>query len=268
MSREEQVETLSRFLKEAPPGEYEDCISSSRHVIADESLIDEADNESRKFWMLKTCAHVENNKNRVLLCEEALKDDKYVLNPFTNSYFQFDFQNNSIIELDEPIEVEEPSLLKLAIMKVLLGFSPCIGNTGAFGVYDTPDGVKAVIRLASIQRENFQNSLLIMRFTFKDGSFDGSFSFRAHIYEKGNCASTQNWNFEGTYGGSSVEEQAQSILKLVKEHYEKWFNQVYEGIEAIRNEGLNKLRRRLPVTKTKIEWLREIRGIGSMKKKE
>ena len=260
---EEIIETIEKFLKEAPPGEFEDCLRSIQNIVEDEEIIKTSISNSRKFWMLKNCSSVEIEGKHVILCDESCKEENIFINPFKNNYFQYDFESKKVIELENQEEIVKNSFEEV-LLQVGLQFIKKNLTNGRIGIYNSEEGIKIVLVGSSISKENFRNALLIMKFIINDNQINGQLQFKAHLYENGNCAGNHEIEFKNYFNGENDQEKVESIFKNIKSFYDDWYNKSTMALDLLKNEGLNKLRRRLPIQKTKVDWHRELLGIGAM----
>ena len=82
--------------------------------------------------------------------------------------------------------------------------------------------------------------------------------------ENGNSVSNQTSEFDDTVGGSNDEELSVNLVKKITNFYTKWTTALQGGFELLTSECLDKLRRRLPITRTHVNWQQEIIGAASM----
>jgi hypothetical protein len=117
---------------------------------------------------------------------------------------------------------------------------------------------------STISKENFRTGSLVLRFNLNDGVVSGYIALRAHCYEQGNSVGEQITNFKETIPGGTGDEIATNLCKKIGTIYSDWTAKLQAGFELLSNEGLDKLRRKLPIMKTHVNWRQEIIGAASM----
>ena len=285
----DELKAVGRFLKEAPPGEYEDCVHAIKGFIEDKSILEEAIDNTKEEWIVGNCTTIQIDDHSAILCEEAKYGDGKFVDPITCKVFAYDFINQEIVkntpkekpseeedakspeeeekkeEPEQPEEITvESSGFRQELQKSCTKFATMNFHNGACGAYDADDAVKVVIRASSISKQNFRTGLIILRFTCKDGTIKGSIALKTHFYEHGNCLGTQTTEFEDTYAGDDDEAKAVDVGKKLNKFISKWTGAIAEGFDLLSSEGLNKLRRRLPISVQKINWAQELRGVAAM----
>lgn len=268
----DENKSICRFLKESPPGEYEDVVQSLKGVVDNEELVEEGIKMTKEEWLIHNCSTIEIDDHKAILCEEARKGGNKFVDPVTNKIFTYDFLEQKIVE-PEPAEGEEApeepeevqsSELREAIQPLALAFAKSTVHNGTCGTYDSDDGVKIVVRASTINKANFRTGIILMHFTCSNGTLKGSIELKGHFYEKGNCIGTQSAEFEDSYTGDDDNAKATDIVKKLSKFFNKWNTALTTGFELLNSEGLNKLRRRLPINAQKINWQQELRGLGAM----
>lgn len=288
----DELKAVGRFLKEAPPGEYEDCVQAIKGFIADDSVLEEGIKLTKEDWLVNNCTIIDIDDHKAILCEEARKGEGKFVDPITNKVFSYDFIEQKIVENapkkekapkpasgeeedkaeeekkeeeeEEKEIVIESSELRKALQPLALAFASSTVRNGVCGTYDSDDGVKIVVRASSISKANFRTGIILMHFTCHENTIKGSVELKGHFYEHGNCIGSQKAEFEDSYTGDDEQAQATDIVKKMSKFFNKWNSAVSESFELLNTEGLNKLRRRLPINVQKINWAQELRGLGSM----
>ncbi|KAH0788203.1 F-actin-capping protein subunit alpha [Histomonas meleagridis] len=255
------VEAASRLLVNAPPGEFEDCVNAMNQFVDDKAVVEEARKQSVRKWMMSRCVAVEVGNHSAMVCEEALQDGSRFVDPHTMKIFKYNFEDRTSQETDEQLE---STPFRNACQTALDVFSKNTLKNGACGVYDTNNGVAIVLSGSSIARENYRTGDVFMRFTIENGHLQGKITAAAHFYENGNCTLENSADFEAQVSGNDNDSMAAAAVKKLSEFYKTWTEKLAYGFDLLKDEGLNRLRRRLPVTKSKVNWRAEIVGSASM----
>lgn len=258
-----QLEIAVRILSEAPPGEFDDCVASLKEIVSDANLAEVAKRRAIEEWLLALCIAVEVEDHRAILCQEARLPSGEFVDPNTMKTFGFNFDTRRV-EAGSGTVIESSSL-RSTMQPIVQKFAAASIRNGNCAVYDADDGVTIVVSGSSISKENYRTGSLVMRFKLtSSGDLTGSITFRAHFYESGNSVSEQSTDFQATIGGSNDEELSVNLVKKITDFYTKWTQALQGGFELLSSEGLDKLRRRLPITRTHVNWQQEIIGAAAM----
>ena len=293
----EQIRTIAaRVLKEAPPGEYDECANALKGFVSDKDLITSVEKDTYKTWAQSRVIYVTvgDDEHKALICEEACLGDNRYIDPTTSKAFTYDFANKKTVPSqapvpqppsisenpeeetpevpDEPQELDQAPLteetipsspLREATQATITKFTKASIHDGVCGVYDKDGGLAIAISGSSISKANFRTGSVIFHFLYQDGKLEGTISFFAHFYENGNAVSHQDAKFSADVAGSDDQTTAQNLAKQLSKFYDEWVQKIVDGFDILSTEGLNKLRRRLPITKTQINWAQELYGGAS-----
>jgi hypothetical protein len=177
--------------------------------------------------------------------------------------FRFDFESRQVeVSFSGPLS---SSNLRNAVQVQAEKFTALSLRNGSTGVYDCSDGVQIVISSLSIYKESFRTGNLTLKFKLSSGGdLSGKISFRGHFYEKGNAVGEQCSEFREGVSGGDDETLAANAIKKISTFYGTWNDAVHHGFELLTSEGLDRLRRKLPITKTHVNWRQEIIGAAAM----
>lgn len=256
------LQAAGNLVSDAPPGEFDDCIHALQGFVSDPNIALAAKAAFLEKWMVSRCLPVQVGDKTAMLCEEASLGDHKFIEPNTMKIFRYDYETRSAQELDDP--PHESTSLREVIQSTIQKFSSETLRNGCCGVYDGSEGVAIIMSGSSISKENYRTGNLLLRFTYHEGHLKGTISLHAHFYENGNAMGSQTSEYNEAISGSDDGQIASNILKKISSMYEDWTNKMADGFELLKSEGLNCLRRRLPKTKTKINWEQEIIGSAAM----
>jgi capping protein alpha len=259
----QQLEIATRLLTEAPPGEFDDCHKALSQFVTDPNIVERAKKVALPNWMQAQCLTVEVEGKRAIICNEARLEDGRFVDPNTMRPFTFDFRSRKVVSIESyPID---SSPLRGVLQSAVEKFAAASIRNGRCAVYDAAEGYTIVISGSSISKENFRTGSLVMRFTLtRRGRIQGSIRLREHFYENGNSVAEQASQFDETVGVGSDDETAVNVVKKIGTFYTNWTTSLQKAFDLLASEGLERLRRRLPITKTHINWRQEIIGAASM----
>ena len=257
----ENQEIIARFLKESPQGEFDDCYSAIGMFVEDQDLLQEGKSLAFKEWALNHFVQVDVEDHKAILCKYAnISEDKFV-DPETSKVFNYDFATKTVTMEEE--EVSETTELRDKLQDSVSRMTAKSFKNGVAGVYVDGDALRIIVSASFINRQNYRTASIVFDFKFEDEKLKGTIEFNSHSYESGNAVGHQRAEFSKDIS----EEPEKNIPKALNAFYSEWNTKVTDGIQSISEEGLNKFRRRLPITASKINWRSEMVGTASMQLK-
>lgn len=255
------------FLANAPAGEYEQCSAALTDITNDPAIVSAAREESLLAWDRAQCTCVTLGDHMVIVCDEALLPDGRYLDPHTQEAFTYDYKSKMVAATGDKIET---SPLRTAIHARLAAYAPLAYTAkSGYGAYDKDDSVVVVMTSKSISLKNYRTGSATGKYVIaKDGTYTGRIETQQHFFENGNALCQFGADAKGKVRVSSEDPEkfADFLVDSIAEFEERYFEAFCEGLEKIGEEGLNKLRRKLPVTATKINWEMELTTGGGMQK--
>lgn len=256
---EPKAEIMSKFLENAPPGEYEQCWAALGQVGEDLQVLKVARSNTLEKWTHKQCTAVEIGDHFAIICDEAKLEDGSYLDPYTNSTFTYGF--DSKVAKPTGVTLTESSELRKAFQNRIVEYiGEAYKDQKAGGAYNMPDGSIAIIcRAASISLRNFRTGMVIARYIYHpDGNLEGRIEALVHYFERGNALCQYGINYNAQIKQGLPEEIASSALNRIADFEEAFYEEYTTGLDKIGEEAMNLFRRKLPVTRTKINWETEL----------
>jgi hypothetical protein len=134
-------------------------------------------------------------------------------------------------------------------------------STIGVGVYDTKSALLIVLRSSSISLKNFRTGNVIARYKLEsNGKLTGTITVTQHYFETGNVMCHQSSKLETSVSGGDLP----GAVAKIREFENQWLRSYLEAFDWLFNEGMTKLRRKIPVSGTKINWEAEFRGLAGM----
>jgi hypothetical protein len=129
------------------------------------------------------------------------------------------------------------------------------------GVYDAKGAVLIILRSSSISLKNFRTGNIIARYKLESGGkLSGSISVTQHYFETGNVMCHQATQLNTTVPAGDLPQ----VVAKIRDFENQWLRSYLEAFDWLFNEGMAKLRRKMPVSGTKIAWEAEFRGLAGM----
>ena len=257
---ENPLEIAKAFLRNAPPGEYEQCTLALRSIVHSDELIDQARAETQQEWNEKECVVVEIDDHKGIICPEACVQTGKYIDPIAQEIFDYDYECRVFTKTGQKVQCSDfrNQLQEELSRYCLMAYK----QDAAAGVYDCQDGsINIVLRSRSVSLMNFRTGKTIGRYNLSpDGSLIGTISSIQHFFERGNavCQHDGHCNKTVTFGN------AKEVVKAIKAFEDEWLDGYKNTLESIGADVLFKLRRKMPISKTKINWEREITVGGGM----
>jgi capping protein alpha len=259
--REKHQKIITGFLTNAPPGEFEQCAADLEVVTGNKSLVDSTKEAAYEAWAHKHFHVVSIDGNNVIICDEAKVGNRVYLNPVTLGTFKFDPAARTFTATpDKPIASTPP---RIQLQKIFGDYArAAYKSNAAVGVYDGGKGTHViVIRSTSVSLKNYRTGSVIARYKLEaNGKLTGGIKAVEHYFESGNVMSTQHTKMEAE---QPVPDLNQLVLK-VRDFENLWLRSYLEAFDWLFAEGMAKLRRKIPISGTKINWEAELRGVAGM----
>lgn len=269
-----QLEIVSSFVEDAPPGELADVVSdiealtsSSPNVLSDLGPAFEKYNEEQLITV-----KLPGGDQPVLISPHNRLEDGRYYDVESSSSFSVNHQTQKASNVQSHvIEGAQAELVK-STLKSLHGYVKEHFSNASCGVYPiNSDSQIAVIIVASkYSPNNFWNGRWRSAYVFDPatGTLEGSIKVDVHYYEDGNVRMLTDKPVTATIASGTGAGIAKGVSLLEK--YQEELNKNFVNL----SEGAFKgLRRQLPVTRQKIEWdkvtsyrLGQDIGVGSSKR--
>lgn len=271
LSDPEKVKVVENFLKNAPPGEFNEVFNDVRILLADDRLLKEkatgafAAYDTDQFTPCK----LPSVENPVLITEHGNLDPGQFYDPSTKQRFHYDHLRKEASDV-EPHEYNESgeewrSSLEESLREYL-GLHYPDGNMSVYCPNAEGGGETKVIICFEdhqFQPQNFWNGRWRSEWTVtfdpsnleEKASMKGMLRLQVHYYEDGNVQLVSNKEVEIT--DIAVQDpkhfagEVKKALKSAESVYQQAINENYEKMSIT---AFKSLRRQLPITRTKIDW--------------
>ncbi|KAH0794443.1 F-actin-capping protein subunit alpha [Histomonas meleagridis] len=261
MTEKKITHVVEQFLLDAPPGEYEQC-SYDLSILTNKNSLKAARASTHEKWLHKFCYGVNINGNIAILCDEAKVSDGVYLNPNDYTLFKFNYDDLKATPISDKPK-ESSSSQRNEMQKQLQKYAKTAYKSQVgIGVYEQSKGnFTIVIRSSSISLNNYRTGGIVSRYTLdKSGKLKGEINIVQHFFESGNVMCNTGATLSHDIHHNDIKELIATIEKFEAE----WLKAYYDALEKMYSEGMNKLRRKLPYSGTKINWEAELCGIAGM----
>lgn len=94
-----------------------------------------------------------------------------------------------------------------------------------------------------------------------DGALSGKISCLQHFYEGSNIVTTQSSKMKTQVDPANL---GATVVEKLKTFETKWLHSYIKALMSLSDKGITKLRRKLPKTRTRVNWEAEFRGIANI----
>lgn len=271
ISDEKKIEIASKFLLQSPPGEFNEVFNDVRTLVNDDALLEKGCVESaqkynkEQFVPVKLDA-VESTLAMITAFNE-LPDGRY-FDPRSKKTFSYDHlrkeasdvQSASLSDLEEKHES-----WRLPLQQELDDYiHEHFHRTGVASVFVAKNGLVLCIESHQFQPKNYWNGRWrsewrLPFFDTKAGTHqvNGKLRLHIHYYEDGNVQMHSDKDvaiqFKFTHDRSS---SAKDLINKILEVESSFQRSLQESNAMMSENTFRTLRRQLPVTRTKLDWIK------------
>ncbi|XP_060116353.1 F-actin-capping protein subunit alpha-1-like [Heteronotia binoei] len=267
LKRQETVQTVSRLLKQAPPGEFDKAFSDLRVLVEDDNLMGE---EASGFCAVHNKDHfapVKAESCEVLLTRHNELEESRFLDPQSQVSFKYDHLKRQLTDFQaHPEEDEKGEQWRRELHVSLKAYVDDHYPEGLCSVFIKDTAVRRIL-VACIERHQYKPS------AFWNGSWKSEWTFalapaststevtgtitvQVHYFEDGNVHLTVTRDVEETLLVTDEAQTAQDFVKLVKKAENQVQNGLMEEYQKMNDTYVKSFRRQLPIIHTTLDWER------------
>jgi capping protein alpha len=255
---EEKVTIASDFIKNAPPGEFNEVFSDVRRLLDNDALLKEGAAASFKEYNESQFTPVEVGDSKCLLTPfSSIGGNKY-FDPRTKQQFSFDHLKKEVTGVsawsgaDDGIE-EQRAVFEEAMDAYAKDHYPA----GICSVYGKGDEITCCIEDHKFNPKNFWNGRWRSQWTFNTATrkATGKLRCQVHYYEDGNVQlETVKDCDEEVAASADTAMLAKKFVKVIESRERLLQDAITSNYNAMSGTTFKALRRALPVTRTKLDW--------------
>jgi capping protein alpha len=258
--QEKQLRLATSFLVNAPEGEFELVAADLDALTGNPKLVGAARDAAYLQWAHAQAHLVQVDGNNVIIADESKVADGAYVNPYTQTIVRFDPATKKFKGTPDRAPGANPQRAQLQQLLVEYSRTAYKSTTGV-GVYEAKGALLIVLRSSSVSLKNFRTGNLIARYKLEaNGKISGSISVTQHYFETGNVMCHQSTRLETTVPAGDLAQ----VVAKIRDFENQWLRSYLEAFDWLFNEGMTKLRRKIPVSGTKINWEAEFRGLAGM----
>jgi len=265
ISDEEKLKICSSFIKNAPPGEFNEVFNDVRVLLDNDKLLKEQASSAFAEYNMDqfTPCKLADGAN-VLITKHGAIDNNTFHDPKSKQKFSYDHLRKEAnnVEPHDTGDASESwrSALEDALSKYVKDHYP----HGVLTVYGKSSGsditLTACIEDHQFQPQNFWNGRWRSEWTITFNSNGGNsemkglLKLQVHYYEDGNVQLQSNKDVTKDVNVSDANSLAKEMAKHIDQAESDYENAIGENYKMMSDTTFKALRRQLPITRTKIDW--------------
>ncbi|KAL2756028.1 hypothetical protein ACRALDRAFT_1076597 [Sodiomyces alcalophilus JCM 7366] len=249
-----EVETVSAFVEEAPPGELADVVADIK-ALASPDIVSSLGPAFEKYneEQFATVTLPGSSQPVIISSHSSLGGGQYY-DVESSSSFTFDHTTQKASGVQSYVIESAQSDLVKSILKALGPYTKEHFPNAAYGVYPIENDTKVAVIVVSnkYSPNNYWNGRWRSLYIFdpSSGTLEGCIKVDVHYYEDGNVRLLTNRPSTASIPSGT----GAGIVKEISAMEKKYQTELNKGFADLSEGAFKGLRRQLPVTRQKIEW--------------
>eukprot|EP00033_Pygsuia_biforma_P000474 GCRY01000560.1.p1 GENE.GCRY01000560.1~~GCRY01000560.1.p1 ORF type:complete len:286 (-),score=54.03 GCRY01000560.1:222-1079(-) len=268
ITEEETIRIANAFLLSSPPGEFNEVVADVRTLIDNDSLLNNSAAHTFREYNTNQMVIVSPSEidHKVLITKYGEVAEGEFLDPASKKVITFDHFKQEALEVRdasaEEIDTASESY-RDALAKEVEEYADDHYPSGAGAVYgktnDSNTELIVCLSSAKFNPGNFWNGRWrsVWKVSFSgagSATLTGKFNVIVHYYEDGNVQLRSEMEKKVAVEISDEASTAQAIIAAVKTHEGAYQAALEEHYNTMSDSTFKQLRRKLPITKDKIDW--------------
>jgi len=263
----EKVRIASSFIKDAPPGEFNEVFNDVRILLNNDRLLKEEASGAFAEYNIEqfTPCKITGAEDLVLITKHGKINGSQFYDPSSKQQFHYDHLRKEANEV-EPYSAEEGSEgWRVAVDEAVRKYLKNHYSRGAMSVYGVTSGSEITLTVCiedhQFQPQNFWNgrwrsewSVVFDKTTLGTAAVKGHCKLQVHYYEDGNVQLVSNKDIEKEVNFTDPTSLAEELAKVVEAAESEYQRAIAENYQMMSDTTFKALRRQLPITRTKIDW--------------
>lgn len=263
----DKVKIASNFIKNAPPGEFNEVFNDVRILLNNDRLLKEeasgafAEYNTDQFTPCK----LTGTDDTVLITKHGNLNGTQFFDPASKQQFTYDHLRKEANDVEPYIAEDASESWRSAVDSAVRGYIKSHYPSGNLSVYSTASGSDITITICiedhKFQPQNFWNgrwrsewSVLFNESTLGTAEVKGHCKLQVHYYEDGNVQLVSNKDIENQVSFSDAASLSKELAKVMETAETEYQRAIGENYQMMSDTTFKALRRQLPITRTKVDW--------------
>lgn len=259
----DKVRIASNFIKNAPPGEFNEVFNDVRVLLDNDHLLKEGSASAFSEYNTEQFTPAKVGENQVLVTSHGKIEGSRFLDPRAKRSFKYDHLRKEATDV-QPTNVDEKAEpFRTALDKAMQVYLKEHYPNGVVTVYGSSSGANIKLTVCiedhKFSPKNYWNgrwrSEWSVSFTPGGvGELKGILKVQVHYYEDGNVQLVSSKDCSETLKSGSEDATAKEFVKLVERAENDYQSALGDNYKTMSQTTFKALRRALPVTRTKVDW--------------
>ena len=264
----EKVKIASLFLLQSPPGEFHEVFNDVRVLLNNDHLLERgcakaiSDYNKEQFIPVK----IEGVEAPTLITQfNELQDGRFI-DPKSRKVFKYDHLRKDATDI-QPASVndinEKPDSWRKALQNELDEYiQEHFSRTGVATVFVSKNSLVLCIESHQFQPKNYWNGRWrsewhIPFYEHGNHEITGKIRLQIHYYEDGNVQLISHKDLKiDVKVTNDMVSSAKEIVRLICEAETAYQSSIQESYNVMSDTTFKALRRQLPITRSKIDWIK------------
>ena len=270
ISDADRVKIASQFICLTPPGEFVEVFNDIRILLNNDGLLkDKGSPAFAKYNKDQFTPVLLSDQRSALVSHHSQLPDGRFFDPTSRSTFRFDHMRREASDIRKDWSPNQTESYREAVDKEALGYVTEHFSSGAVTVFGTMDGANYKLVLCienhKFSSSNFWNARWRSEWTASFAprgqvEVKGILKVQVHYYEAGNVQLVSSKEIKDRYGDEGEQPMAKKLLDIIRGAEAVFQEALNENYRTMNSTTFKALRRALPITHTKLDWLK-IKGM-------
>lgn len=262
VTEEEIVQIANGFILQAPPGEFNEVVTDVRGLLQNDALLNKSALDTFRKYNTDQMIQVGDRNQHLITKYGEVNPSEYV-DGRAGVVLVFDHIKQQVLST-RPISGElESSMesLRKAFDDATDKYTQSHYQNGTSAVYASSGTITICIASTRFNSNNFWNgrwrSVWSVNIKGGEAKLEGNIRVNVHYYEDGNVQLSANFKKNASVKTTSDPKAAsEAVLKQIGKLEQDYHTALEHSYHTMGETTFKALRRVLPITRTKIDWLK------------
>jgi len=249
-------EYVSSFLKDSPPGEFNNVLKDCREIVKDDAMFEAIVPKCLHEYNTEQLTIAMDGQNLVIISKDTEQSENEFIDPITKKVVVFDHLSKTVTS-SQPMSESLPGNESLtnALQTELTKYAKEHYPRGHAIVMPKDDNCyMIIISAADFKTENFSMGKWRSEWTVKTGSkpsCTGRIRVDVHYFEDANIQMHNDCERKVTADGGNEEKMAKNIISAIQTAEDQFHAELVKIFDTLSENCLKALRRQLPISRQK-----------------